>query len=448
MDSPEQMPPAAARAERCILGAMLRDNHWIADAVTTIEHPELFHADANQKVYRAIVDLWDSGKPADLTTVAALLEQRGQAADVGYPYLGELWDDAPSGHNIEHYARLVRDKAISRKVLHTAVELQGDAADGLMPADELLEKAEREILAIGELGVEGDSRHVADVMREVSDRIDQRASGGDCGIPTGYLDLDRLLCGLRDGEVTLIAARTSVGKTAFALGIARHLAVDLSLPVLFVSLEQSAEELGERLLCLETGIDSHKLKSGSLTDDEVHRLIAGKSQINEAPLFIDEQTARGMTRIAANTRRHKARKGIKALFLDYVQLVTPENKKDPRQEQVASISRRLKHIARELQIPVIALAQLNRESEKRTDRKPRLSDLRESDALAHDADVVILLSPAEAEDKQDETAVRQPCIEIIVDVAKHRNGPTGTVRMIFRRACMRFEHVAIGRGEA
>ncbi len=256
------------------------------------------------------------------------------------------------------------------------------------------------------------------------------------GLPTGYLDLDEKTAGLQNSELVIVAARPSVGKTSFALNIVRHLAVEQKIPTLFVSLEQSRIELAERLLCCHARVDSHKVRKGHLSSDDMQQLTQAAQDMSEAPLYIDDTPAQGMLRIAANARRLK-RQGLKAVFIDYLQLIDPDNRRDSRQEQVAAISRRLKFLARELEIPVVALAQVNRSSEDRQDHRPRLADLRESGSIEQDADTVMMLHRPELHEPGQHEGV----IEVIV--AKQRNGPTGEITLTFLKQFMRFENFAV-----
>jgi replicative DNA helicase len=257
------------------------------------------------------------------------------------------------------------------------------------------------------------------------------------GLSTGYIDLDEITAGLQNSELIIIAARPSVGKTAFSLNLVRNMAVEGGVPVFFVSLEQSRIELAERLLCCQSRVDSHKLRKGHLSDDETRKLIEAGGVLRNAKLYIDDTPGQGMLRIAANARRLKLRAGLKLVVIDYLQLIEPDNRRDPRQEQVAQISRRLKFLARELQIPVIALAQVNRSSEDRQDHRPRLADLRESGSIEQDADTVLMLHRPDRYDPG-----QQGVIEVIV--AKQRNGPTGEITLSYLKEFMRYEDFAVG----
>jgi replicative DNA helicase len=431
------LPPQSKEAEQCVLGSMLRDNVVIGDILQIIR-PDNFYLDAHQKICQAITGLYDQGHPVDLVVLAEELKNRKQIEDIGgYGYLGQLWDAAPTAANAEYYARIVRDKAIIRHLIHSSNEILRDAYDQAMPADELLESAERKVLDIAEMGITGQTFTLAQALTEAYDRIDTRQQNDQTsisGLPTGFIDLDEKTAGLQNSELIIMAARPSHGKTALAMNIARHVAVEDNQPVFVVSLEQSRIELAERLLCCQARVDSHKLRKGHLSSADMQKLIEAGGVLRNAPLFIDDTPGQGMLRIAANARRLKLREKIKLVVLDYLQLIEPDNRRDSRQEQVAHISRRLKFLARELQIPVMALAQVNRGAEDRTEHRPRLADLRESGAIEQDADTVILLHRPEMYEPGQHEGILE------IHIAKQRNGPTGEISLTFLKQFMRFEN--------
>jgi replicative DNA helicase len=437
-----RLPPQNLEAERAVLGSMLRDNAVIGD-VLQILREEDFYPDAHRKVFAASTALHDAGKPVDLVTLAETLKARGQIEDLGgYGYLAELWDAAPTAANAEYYAHIVRDKAIVRHLIHASTEILCDSYDQVMPADELLEAAERKVLDIAQMGITGQTYDAAAVVREVYDRMDARSARGGraLGVPTGFEDLDRLMAGLQDSELIVVAARPSLGKTSFGLSVAGHAALELGLPVLFVSLEQTRHELVERLMICEAKVDSQRVRLDTVAADERQRLIDAGRRIGASPLWIDDSPGQSMLRIAANARRLKLRKDIKLVVLDYLQLVQPEPGRKTRQEEVSGISRRLKGLARELQIPVLALAQLNRAPEDRADGRPRLSDLRESGAIEMDADVVMLLHQPKLQKAGAGTDGPADTTVVELILAKQRNGPTGEVPLVYRKPYMRFEN--------
>jgi replicative DNA helicase len=441
----DRLPPHNRDAERSILGSMLRDNRIIPDLVQRVR-AEDFYVFGHQKIFEAITTLAvEEGKAADIITLANWLTENKLLEDAGgNSYLVDLWDAAPgSAGNARHYADIVRQKAIIRNLIHACNDLSQQAYDQAMPANELLDTAERRILEIAEMGITGDTKTLQEAINEAYVRLDQRKQRGDAeysGIPTGYVDLDSLTAGLQNSELIIVAARPSVGKTSFALNVVRHVVVEERLPVLFVSLEQARVELAERLLCCQARVDSHRLRKGHLNSDEIEKLFEAGDVLSQAKLFIDDTPGQNMLRIAANARRLKLRHDLRMVVIDYLQLIDPDDKRDNRQEQVAAISRRLKFLARELNIPVIALAQVNRSSEDRQNHRPRLSDLRESGALEQDADMVVLLHRPD----YHEPGQHEGIVEVII--GKQRNGPTGDVTLMYVKQFMRFENFAVEGG--
>lgn len=437
----DRLPPHNREAERSVLGSMLRDNKVIPDVVQQVRADD-FYVFAHQKIFEALADLSVvQGKPADPVTLADYLNERQLIQEVGgYAYLVELWDAAPSAAHAIQYAEIIRQKALVRNLIHACNDLQRDAYDQVMPAQELLDSAERRILEVAEMGVTGSTATLQQALHEAYDRIDAR-KGRDhleySGVPTGWIDLDNLTAGLQESELVIIAARPSVGKTSFALNLIRHVTVEEHLPAFFVSLEQARIELAERLLCCQARVDSHRLRKGHLSAEDMDKLVTAGDVLRHAHLFIDDTPGQSMLRIAANARRLRLRHDIRIVVIDYLQLIDPDNRKESRQEQVAGISRRLKFLARELKIPVVALAQVNRSSEDRQDHRPRLSDLRESGAIEQDADTVFMLHRPE----YHEPGQREGVVEVIV--AKQRNGPTGEITLSYIKQYMRFENFAV-----
>lgn len=439
----ERLPPHSREAERSVLGSMLRDNKTIPDVIQVLARGEDFYLFANQKIFEALTTLYiDGGKPADPVTVANWLNEQNLIEDIGgYAYLAELWDAAPSAGNAIHYAEIVRQKAIFRSLIHACNEIQQEAFDQNSGADEVLGGAERRVLEIAEKGITSNTQTLHVAINEAFDRLDARKNpANQVGVLTGYPDLNEITSGFQNSELIVLAARPSVGKTAFALNVVRHVVVEEDLPTLFVSLEQSRIELAERLLCCQARINSHSLRKGTIGTDDFDRITSAGEILRQAPLYIDDTPGQNMLRIAANARRLKLRKGLRLVVIDYLQLIDPQNPRDSRQEQVSSISRRLKFLARELSIPVIALAQVNRSSEERQDSTPRLSDLRESGAIEQDADTVMILHRPEG---RDQAQINET---IEVHIAKQRNGPTGEVTLTYVKQFMRFENYAVDHG--
>lgn len=428
--------PVSDAAEHTVLGTILRYPDAIPEVVGLLQEED-FRTDAGRRIFRIVVSLWDQTRPTDLPAIADALHERGWLEDVGgAARLAELCETATVTANVAHYARKVKGRAILRGLAQAGREIVSLAEKPTGPAEEVLATAEQRILALATMGASSEARPLAELVGEAFDRIDARSQQGkvSAGLPTGFHGLDNLIVGLQAGELTIIAARPGAGKTAMALALASHAAVEERVPVLFISLEQSELELVERLLCLQGQVNGHFLRRGTVNQEEIRRLADAGQVLRQAPVFIDDESTQRMLRIAATARRLKAREKIGLVIVDYLQLIEPDNPKAPRQEQVAQISRRLKALARELSLPVVALAQLNRALESRSDRRPRLSDLRESGAIEADADSVWLLH------RGDQAGV----VEVIV--AKQRNGPTGEAFLRFDPRFMRFSDPADGGG--
>jgi replicative DNA helicase len=424
-----RLPPHDLDAERAVLGAALRDNSTIDD-VTPLIAAEDFYADAHRRIFAAILALHAESKPADLVTLADELRRRGDAADVGgCPVLGELWDACPAPGNAAYHAGIVRCKAVLRRLALAGEHIAQEAYAPTGTADDAVEMAEREVFAIAEAALGGEATTADRLVDELYDYVDAcHSEGGNSGcVPTGFLDLDTKTGGLHAGALVLLAARPSVGKTALGVGIAQRLVL-AGRPVFFASLEQTRRELVERMACSMARVDSHKLRKGLLDPDALTRLRQAGDQIRRAPLVVDDAARQGVLRIAAAARRMKRRRGLAAVVIDYLQLIEPSDRRAQRYEQVGDISRRLKAMAKELAVPVVALCQLNRASEDRAGGRPRLADLRESGSLEMDADTVILMHRPE-----ENSSV------IELDVAKQRNGPRGTVRLGYLPQWTRFE---------
>jgi replicative DNA helicase len=439
----DRLPPHNREAERGVLGGILRDPETLND-VQQLLTGDNFYFDAHQKVFQVFVDLTNDHQPIDLVLTHERLKLNKQLEDVGGPeFLAELWESVQTGANVEYHAKIVRDTAMVRNLIHASTEILRDAYDRTQSADELVSQAERKIMDIAKAGVVGETKTLAEAVNETFNRIDSRTGRADdslsmSGISTGYVDLDNIMAGLQNSELVIVAARPSIGKTSFALNLVRNVIVEDRLPVLFFSLEQSRIELAERLLCCHARVDSHKIRKGHLNSEDTQKLMDAGDVLRKTRLYIDDTPTRNMLQIAATARRlmkkHDKDGGLRMVVIDYLQLIDPENRRDPRQEQVAQISRRLKHLARELAIPVVALAQVNRTSEDRQDHKPRLADLRESGSIEQDADTCLMLHrPGKYDGTQEDNV-----LEVIV--AKQRNGPTGEITLTYLKQYMRYEN--------
>jgi len=439
----DRLPPHSRDAEEGVIGGLLRDPDVLSTILQVIK-AENFYFDAHQKVFQAVVDLYNDNQPIDLVLVHDRLRKNKQLDDVGGPkFLADLWERVPTGANAEYHARIVRDTAMIRSLIHAGNEVLRDAYDRTQSADELVASAERKVMEIARAGMIGETKTLSEVVREAFDRIDARVGKENLavsGLASGYTDLDNLTAGFQKSELTIIAARPAVGKTAFALNVVRHMITEELAPVLFVSLEMARVELAERLLACQSRVDAHKIRKGHLNADDIQKLMDAGDVLRKGRLYIDDTPNRSMLQIGATARRLMKKEekngGLRAVVVDYLQLIEPENRRDPRQEQVAQVSRRLKILARELLIPVVALAQVNRGSEDRQDHKPRLSDLRESGSIEQDADTVLMLHRPSLYDKSDQQL--ENVLEIII--AKQRNGPTGEVTLTYLKQYMRYEN--------
>lgn len=439
----DRLPPQDIDAERGVLGSLLLDP-LMCDEVSLAVRPEEFYMHAHQVLFRHMLALHNEGKRIDATLLVDRMRQHGDLeAAGGIAYLREVVESVPTAANAVFYAKIVRAKSTLRQLIHASTEIIHDAYDQAQDARELLAAAEQKIFRILDEQGTGDVAPLAEVLQEALSRIDARLErgAGIGGLPTGFTDLDARTGGLHASELIILAARPSMGKTALATNMADHIAVDLRQPVLFVSLEMSRLELAERLLCARGRINGHKLRNGFLSAMDHKKLVDVTNEMSTAPLYIDDTPSRTMTEIAAAARRLKRQQGLALVVIDYLQLIEPDNPRDPRQEQVARIARRLKGLARELKIPVLCLAQLNRQAEVTRDNRPRLSHLRESGAIEQDADVVLFVHRDEyyATDNEERSRVAG---QADVIVAKQRNGPTGDVKLAWLQEYTRFENLA------
>ena len=432
-----RLPPQNLEAEQGILGSILQQNDVLHEVVPILS-AEDFYRDIHQIVYKAIRDLYDLGKAVDGITLADELTRRDQLDAVGgAEALADIQNSVPHAANARYYAEIVRQKSIARQLIEAANEILHEGYSNNFTAEQLLEGAERRVFQIAEDQTRGDTVELKDVVMKAMDRIVARSESRHpvTGVASGFFDLDDLTGGFQPEQLIILAARPSMGKTAFALNICDHASVDLKTPGLFVSLEMGQLELAERLLCARSRVDGHKLRTGqNMGNREITQLGKAFDDLRFAPLFIDDTPARNMLQITANARRLKLRSNLGLIMVDYIQLIDSNESRDSRQEQIAKISRRLKALSRELKVPVVALSQLNRAVENREDRRPRMADLRESGAIEQDADIVLLLHRPDYYDPNDQPGIAE------VIIAKNRNGATGSVKLTFLKNFTRFEN--------
>jgi len=438
---PMHIPPQNIEAEESLLSAILVDNTALLEVVETLSAAD-FYRTAHQKIYEAITGLFDKAEPIDLVTLNNHLKEKGHLEAVGgAAFLARLVDVVPLAANAQHYARIVHDKAVLRRLIEKANAISKRCFQEQGPTDEIVDFAENAIFEVAD-------QKARQAFYPLSKLIDgnisfleekQKNKSLVTGVPTGFRQLDNLTSGLQNSDLIILAARPSMGKTALALNIARNAAVEAGVPVAVFSLEMSKEQLSLRLLCAEARIDSSRLRSGFLTDEDWHRVTDAASDLSDAPIFIDDSASLTAMEVRAKARRLKMDKNIGLIVIDYLQLMQGRAGAERRDLEISEISRSLKALAKEINLPVIALSQLNRMLEQRNDRRPRLSDLRESGALEQDADVVAFIYRDEVYNKEENNP-NKGTAEIIL--AKQRNGPTGDIKLTFLNAYTRFENLA------
>ena len=431
----DRTPPQDMDAEQCVLGAMLMSKDAIADVVEVLRGAD-FYRPAHELVYDAILDLYGRGEPADAVTVSDELGKRGQVARVGgAPYLVDLLSTVSVAANAGWYAGIVREKAILRRLVDASVRIGQMSYAGEGDVDEIVDRAQAEVYSVTERRAAEDYKPLSELMQPTLDEMEAISSrgGGLSGVPTGFADLDDLTNGLHPGQMVIVAARPGCGKSTLALDLARSASIRNGLTSCIFSLEMSQIEITMRLLSAEASIPLSHIRGGKMSDDDWQRIAQKMGQVSEAPLFIDDSPNLTMMEIRAKARRLKQRHDLRLVVIDYIQLMTSGKKVESRQLEVSEFSRQLKLLAKELEVPVVALSQLNRGPEQRTDKKPMLSDLRESGSLEQDADMVVLLNRPDLYDKESPRAG-----EADFDVAKHRNGPTKTIVVSFQGHYSRF----------
>ena len=442
-----RVPPHSIEAEQSVLGGLLLDNEAL-DRITDLLTEADFYRSEHKLIYQQITRLLERGRPADVVTVSEAIEQAGLTDETGgLAYLGELAANTPSAANIRRYAEIVRERAVLRHLVVVGDEIATDALNPLgRDAKELLDSAEQKVFAIAEMGARAQQGfvHINPLLTQVVERIqelhDRDNPSEITGVPTGFTDLDSKTSGLQPGDLIIVAGRPSMGKTAFALNIAEYVAVDVGLPVAVFSMEMGGTQLAMRMLASIGRLDSHRVRTGRLTDDEWSRLTYALGKLHEAPMHIDETGGMNPTDLRGRARRLKRQVGkLGLIVIDYIQLMGSTRQNENRATEVSEISRSLKALARELEVPIIALSQLSRKVEERTDKRPMMSDLRESGAIEQDADVILMMY---REDYYKPDTPDKGMAEVII--GKQRNGPTGTVNLAFLGEYTRFENLARG----
>lgn len=438
----ERVPPQAVEVEAAVLGAMLLDQEGIS-AVLEIIDDTAFYRDAHRKIYNAIVALYERNEPTDLLTLTTELNKRQQLADVGGAfYLAGLVDNVSTAANIEYHAKIVFEKSMSRKLINASTQIAQRAYEATENAEDLLDEAEQMIFALSERKLSRGFTHLNPILHDTFENIERlhAHSSSVTGVATGFTKLDEMTAGFQPGDLIIIAARPSMGKTALCLNIARNASIDGKIGVGIFSLEMASHQLAQRMLCSEARVDSHLMRTGRLPGDAWSNLSIAVGSLAQAPIFIDETPAISVTEVRSRARRLiSEHDNLGLLIIDYLQLMRGPREAESRQQEISAISRNLKALAKELNIPIVALSQLSRAVESRGDgqKRPQLSDLRESGAIEQDADVVLFIYRPSRYDQVEEHEKNRT--EIII--GKQRNGPTGTVELVFLDHYAAFENL-------
>jgi len=436
-----RVPPQNLEAERSVLGGILLENQALNAAMEILTERD-FYSEAHRKIYSAIVALSDRGEPVDLITLSSLLKDRKQIDQIGgAAYLASLVDSVPSAANMAYYARIVREKSVLRSLIGAATEILTKSYDLGAEVDDVLDEAEHTIFEISENKVRPSFSAMKDIIKTSFVTIEQLYRNKELitGVSTGFEKLDEITSGLQRSDLIIIAGRPSMGKTAFALNIAQNAAMSSSAPAAVFSLEMSKEQLAMRMLSSTARIDSQRIRKGFLGETDWPRLTEAATRLSAAPLFIDDTPAITVLEMKAKTRRLKAEHGLGLVIVDYLQLMRSSGGKESREQEISDISRSLKALAKELNVPVIALSQLNRKVEDRTNRRPQMADLRESGAIEQDADVIAFIYRDEVYNKSEDNP-EKGIAEVII--AKQRNGPIGTIKLAFLEKFTTFENLA------
>ncbi|MGD8190535.1 replicative DNA helicase [Brevibacillus ginsengisoli] len=431
----DRVPPQNIEAEQSVLGAVFLAKEALITAIEILR-PENFYRSSHQRIFKVMMDLYEKGEPVDLVTVTAELQDAKLLEEIGgVAYLTDLASSVPTAANIEYYARIVEEKALLRRLILTATKIANDGYSREDEVGEIIADAEKYILEIAQNRNSGGFTPIRDALMETYDRIEflSQRRGDVTGIPSGYPDLDKMTSGFQRSDLIILAARPSVGKTAFALNVAQNVAARAGETVAIFSLEMAASQLVQRMICAEGNLDAQRMRTGWLEEDDWQKLTMAIGTLAKAPVYIDDSPGVTVQDIRAKCRRLQQERGLGMILIDYLQLIHGRGKGDNRQQEVSEISRTLKGIARELNVPVIALSQLSRSVEQRQDKRPMMSDIRESGSIEQDADIVAFLYRDDYYDKESEA---KNVIEVII--AKQRNGPTGTVELAFLKEYNKF----------
>jgi replicative DNA helicase len=438
----DRVPPHNLEAEQSLLGAMLISHEAIPE-ILEILTPESFYTEAHRRIYETIVGMYATGVPADPITLAEALSGKGYLEICGgKPYVHTLVSQVPSTANARYYAKIVEKNATLRALIQVSTEVASLSYETPEDVEGLIDRAESLIFQIAHKRMSEKFVHIKDLLKEGFEMVESLYEKKEqiSGVPTGFTDLDNLLTGFHPGDMVVLAARPAMGKTALALNIAANVARN-KIPVAIFSLEMSRQQLAQRMMCAEARIDSYKLRTGHLSDDDWGKLSRAVGKLAEDPVFIDDTPSIGILEVRAKARRLFARHAPGVVIVDYLQLMQSNRRIENRQQEIAEISRGMKILAKELEVPVIALSQLSRAVEQRSDKKPQLSDLRESGSIEQDADIVMFIHRNVYGDQSDVNAAEERSQAEVI-VAKHRNGPVGVAKLYYNEHSTRFENYA------
>ena len=437
----QRVPPQNIEVEQSILSAILIQNNTLPEVLELLSEKD-FYREAHRKIFAAMVDLFERSEPTDLITLTNVLKEQGQLEAIGgASYLAELVDTVPMATNASHYARIIREKATLRALIERAASITTRCFEDRGNVEELLDFAERSIFDISENKIRPAFHALADILTDTYKAVEDAYENKVLvtGVPTGFSSLDQKTSGLQPGDLVIIAGRPSMGKTALALNIAENASIQTRMPIGIFSLEMSKEQLSLRMLSSEARIDSSRMRGGYLSESDLARINRAAGALYDLPLYIDDSPAISALEIRAKARRMMMEKGLGLIIIDYLQLMRGRASAERRDLEISEISRSLKALAKEINVPVVALSQLNRKVEDRSNKRPVLSDLRESGAIEQDADVIMFIYRDEVYNKKE----GDPDRTAEINVAKQRNGPTGTVKLAFLEYCTRFEDLAM-----
>ena len=445
--SSHKLPPQNLEAEQSVLGGILIENEAI-NRVTEILDADDFYRDAHRKIFNALINLSERDEPADLITLTNELRKTDHLDSIGgASYLASLIDSVPTAANIEYYAKIVKEKAILRKLIQTSTEIITQSYEDRGDVEVFLDEAERSIFEISEKRVRPSFYSIRDIVKESFKTIERLFQKKELvtGVPSGFREIDRMTAGFQPSDLIIIAGRPSMGKTAFCLNVAQYAAIENKIPVAIFSLEMSKEQLVIRMLCSEAHVEGTRLRTGFLNESDWPKLTIAAGNLSEAPIYIDDTAALSILELRAKARRLKSERGLGMLIVDYLQLMKGRTRVESRQQEISEISRSLKALSKELNIPVIAVSQLSRKTEERTGNRPQLSDLRESGAIEQDADLILFIYRDEVYNRSEDNPNKGKA-EVII--GKQRNGPIGKIDLAFLDKFTTFKELYKGETES